>query len=91
MLDAGDEAMRVVFELNRSYHEPEDIRRLFSQLTGNRWMNLFGYFRHSTPILERILQSVQMYLSTHVAIFRIKGGSYWAMDAKLDIVSYLQP
>lgn len=32
---AAQRAMRLTMELNTSYHEPEEVRRLFSQLTGH--------------------------------------------------------
>ena len=34
MHELSNEAMRITFRLNGSYHTPEEIRALFSQLTG---------------------------------------------------------
>ena len=34
MHELSNEAMRITFRLNGSYHTPEEIRALFAQLTG---------------------------------------------------------
>lgn len=40
----SNEAMRITSELNSSYHGPEDVRRLFSQLIGKEVDRLFMLF-----------------------------------------------
>ncbi|MCU6763363.1 Putative acetyltransferase SA2342 [uncultured Roseburia sp.] len=40
----SQEAMRITMELNTSYHTPEEIRELFSRLTGKKVDDSFGMF-----------------------------------------------
>lgn len=40
----AQEAMRITAQLNNSYHEPEEVRRLFSELTGKPVDASFGLF-----------------------------------------------
>ncbi len=44
MHKAAQDAIRITMEINNSYHEPEDLRRLFSQLTGESIDNSFSMF-----------------------------------------------
>lgn len=44
MTKLSNEAMKITFELNSSYHTPEEIRRLFSMLTGKPVDEGFGMF-----------------------------------------------
>ena len=72
MHELSNEAMRITFRLNGSYHTPEEIRALFSQLTGNRSMNRSVCFRPSTPTVAKIRRSGKMFSSIPAVIFRIK-------------------
>lgn len=40
----SQEAIRITTEINRTYHEPEEIRRLFSELIGNEVDEGFNLF-----------------------------------------------
>lgn len=40
----SNEAMKITFELNNHYHEPEEVRRLFSELTGKKVDDSFFCF-----------------------------------------------
>lgn len=44
MHDAAERAMRITGELNGSYHEPEKVRELISELTGTRIDETFRMF-----------------------------------------------
>jgi acetyltransferase-like isoleucine patch superfamily enzyme len=44
MVEVSNEAMRITAELNNSYHEPEEVRTLFSKLTGKQINNSFMMF-----------------------------------------------
>ena len=44
MHGVSQEALRITAEINSSYHEPEELRALFSQLTGERVDESFGLF-----------------------------------------------
>lgn len=44
MVKLSFEAMRITSILNREYHEPEEIRKLFSELTGTQIDATFGMF-----------------------------------------------
>lgn len=44
MVKLSNEAMKITFELNSSYHTPEEIRKLFSMLTGKPINEGFGMF-----------------------------------------------
>lgn len=44
MVKLSNEAMKITFELNSSYHTPEEIRKLFSILTGKPVDEGFGMF-----------------------------------------------
>ena len=44
MVKLSNEAMKITFELNSSYHTPEEIRKLFSMLTGKPVNEGFGMF-----------------------------------------------
>ena len=50
----SDEARRMTFELNGSYHAPEEIRELLSRLFISRSIRLFVYSPRSIRISERI-------------------------------------
>ena len=43
----AQEAMKITAELNGSYHEPEEVRRLFSKLTGKYAEESFSMFPQS--------------------------------------------
>ena len=44
MIEISQEAMKVTCELNNSYHEPQEIRRLFSKLIGKQVDHSFAMF-----------------------------------------------
>lgn len=44
MTDAAREAQRITAEINGSYHSAEELRTLFSRLTGERVDETFGLF-----------------------------------------------
>ena len=44
MIELSQEAMKVTCELNNSYHEPQEIRRLFSKLIGKQVDHSFAMF-----------------------------------------------
>ena len=44
MIELSQEAMKVTCELNNSYHEPQEIRRLFSKLIGKQADHTFAMF-----------------------------------------------
>lgn len=44
MIQLSNEAMKITGRLNQAYHEPEEIRSLLSELTGQDIDNSFGMF-----------------------------------------------
>ena len=44
MVRLSNEAMKITSRLNREYHEPEEIRKLFSELIGSKVDDSFGMF-----------------------------------------------
>ena len=54
MNEMSDEARRMTFELNGSYHDPEEIRELLSRFLISRSIRLFVYSPRSIRILGRI-------------------------------------
>lgn len=44
MHKVSQEALRITAELNGTYHLPEEVRRLFSELTGKTVDESFGLF-----------------------------------------------
>lgn len=44
MVRMSDEARRITFELNASYHTPDEVRRLLSELFGKSVPDSFGVF-----------------------------------------------
>lgn len=44
MIQAAEDAMRITMELNTSYHNPEEIRKLMSKLTGSNIDDSFCLF-----------------------------------------------
>ena len=54
MNEMSDEARRMTFELNGSYHDPEEIRELLSRLFNKPAIRLFVYSPRSIRISERI-------------------------------------
>ena len=68
----SQEALRLTAEINGSYHEPEKLRALFSQLIGQPVDESFGLFPPSTPTAERTSILEGTYLSTLAASSRIR-------------------
>ena len=72
MHGVSQEALRITAEINGSYHEPAQLRVLFSELTGRPVDESFGLFPPFTPTAERISTLAKMSLSTWGASFRTR-------------------
>ena len=82
MHELAEEAMRLTSELNGSYHSPEEIRNLMSQITGRpvdetKLTKLSGCFRRFIRTAGKIYLSERMCLSTAAVIFRIREAFIW--------------
>ena len=73
------EAMKITFELNSSFHTPEEIRKLFFQLTGQPEEETFRMFPRLLQTAAKTSVSVKTCLSIPVAAFRIRGALLWEM------------
>ena len=65
-------SMRITCELNGLYHTPEEVRLIFSRLTGKKVDDSFMLF---PPFYSDYGQNItigKMYLSTRVAVFKTK-------------------
>ena len=71
--EMNDEARRITAELNNAYHNMDEIRELFSRLSGKPVDPSFRIFPTS--------MWVKMYLSTLVVISRIREELPWATIA----------
>lgn len=78
MTDAAREAQRITAQINGAYHSAEELRALFSELTGNAWTIRSGCFLPSIPTSAGISASGRAYLSIRGAVFRIRAALNWA-------------
>ena len=72
MHGVSQEALRLTAEINGRYHEPEELRSLFSQLIAARWMKPSACFRPSIQTAERTSISAKMFSLTWAANFRTR-------------------
>ena len=56
----SNEALRITAEMNGSYHKPDEVRALFSRLTGRISRRPPSCFPRFTRTLARISQSAKM-------------------------------
>lgn len=75
MHELSNEAMRITFRLNGSYHTPEEIRALFSQLTGKPVDESFRMFPPFYTDCGKNTTIGKMFSSIPAVIFRIKAAS----------------
>ena len=59
----SDEARRMTFELNGSYHDPEEIRELLSRLFNKPSIRLFVYSPRSIRILKNITVGKNVFIN----------------------------
>ena len=78
---AAAEAQRITAVINGGFHAQEELRALFSQLTGREPGEGFAFFRPFTPISAKISQWAGGYLSMRAAVFRIRAASKSATAA----------
>ena len=80
MDEMSNEARRITFKLNASFHAPDEVRALLSELFGKPVppsLRVFPPF-----YTERILKSAMTYLSMPAVIFRITAGLHWETVAR---------
>lgn len=77
MHELAEEAMRLTSELNGSYHSPEEIRNLMSQITGRPVDETFAMFPPFYTDCGKNILSERMCLSTAAVIFRIREAFIW--------------
>ena len=82
MDEMSNEARRITFKLNASFHAPDEVRALLSESLESPFYPHCGCSRRFIRISERILKSVMMYLSMPAAIFRITAGLHWETVAR---------
>ena len=82
MDEMSNEARRITFKLNASFHAPDEVRALLSELFGKPFHPHYGCSRRFIRISERILKSVMTYLSMPAVIFRITVGLHWETVAR---------
>ena len=78
MTDAAREAQRITAQINGAYHSAEELRALFSELTGERVDDSFGLFPPFYTDFGRISASGRAYSSIRGAVFRIRAALNWA-------------
>lgn len=72
MSESSQRSMRITCELNGLYHTPEEVRLIFSRLTGKKVDDSFMLF---PPFYSDYGQNItigKMSLSTRVAVFKTK-------------------
>lgn len=72
MHGVSQEALRITAEINGSYHEPKQLRALFSQLIGQPVDESLPCFRPSTPTAGKTSISANGSLSIWAANFRTR-------------------
>ena len=80
MREQSDDTRRLLFDLNGSYHTPEEIVTLFSQITNSKVDNSFRQF---PPIYTDYGKNIHVgikVLSTLVANFKTKAVSLSATE-----------
>ena len=76
MREQSDATRRLLFDLNGSYHSPEEIVALFSRITDTtRWTIPFAYFLPFIPISGKTSISERMSSSIPVVSFKTKVAS----------------
>lgn len=73
MVELSQEAMKITCELNNCYHDPEEIRKLFSKLIGKKVDTSFAMFPPFYTDCGKNIVVGKMYLLTQGADFKIKG------------------
>ena len=77
----ADQAQQLTAQLNGSYHTPEEIRQIMSEITGKPVDETFRLFPPFIPTAEKTSPSAKMCLSTVPAIFRTREASPSKMAA----------
>jgi hypothetical protein len=68
----SNEAMKITFELNNHYHEQEEVRRMFSKLTGKKVDDSFFCFPPFYTDFGKNISIGKKCFSTQAVLFRIE-------------------
>lgn len=82
MDEMSNEARRITFKLNASFHAPDEGEHYSPNSLESPFHPHCGCSRRFIRISERILKSVMTYLSMPAVIFRITAGLHWETVAR---------